>query len=65
MRREAAWRFMQFSDGRVYVLLALGLVLGAMALTRRVERSRFGLALAAIKQDETAAEAAGIATLAW
>ena len=34
-------------------------------LTRAVERSRFGMALLAIKQNEAAAEAAGIDTLAW
>jgi branched-chain amino acid transport system permease protein len=65
MHREAPHAFMQFDDGRVYVFLALALTLGAMALTRKVEQSRFGLSLLAIKQDETAAEAAGIGTLAW
>ncbi|HLF11838.1 MAG TPA: branched-chain amino acid ABC transporter ATP-binding protein/permease [Gammaproteobacteria bacterium] len=65
MRREAPAAFMQFADGRVYVFLALALTLGAMVLTRRIEQSRFGLSLLAIKQDETAAEAAGISTIAW
>ena len=32
-------------------------------LTRMVEQSRFGMALLAIKQNEAAAEAAGINTL--
>jgi branched-chain amino acid transport system permease protein len=36
-----------------------------MALTLVLERSRYGLSLRAIKQDETAAEASGIDTLAW
>ena len=65
MRRDAPAAFMQFADGRVYILIALALTLGVMALTRRIERSRFGLSLLAIKQDEVAAEAAGIPTLAW
>jgi branched-chain amino acid transport system permease protein len=65
MHREEPARFMQFADGRAYILIALALTLAAMALTRRVEQSRFGLSLLAIKQDETAAEAAGIPTLAW
>jgi ABC-type branched-subunit amino acid transport system ATPase component/ABC-type branched-subunit amino acid transport system permease subunit len=65
MRREAPAAYMQFEDNRVYVLLALGLLLAAMVVTRLVERSRFGMSLLAIKQDETAAEAAGIDTLAW
>jgi branched-chain amino acid transport system permease protein len=65
MHRESPAKFMQFADGRVYILIALVLTLGAMFLTRRVEKSRFGLSLLAIKQDEVAAEAAGIPTLTW
>ena len=65
MRREAPAAFMQFDDGRVYIFIALALTIGAMVLTRRIEQSRFGLSLLAIKQDEVAAEAAGIPTLAW
>jgi branched-chain amino acid transport system permease protein len=65
MMREDAAAYMQFGDGRVYVFLSLGLVALAMALTRVLERSRYGRSLLAIKQDETAAEAAGINTLAW
>jgi branched-chain amino acid transport system permease protein len=65
MRRDAPLAYMQFDDHRVYAWLALGLMAGAMALTGLVERARFGLSLLAIKQDEAAAEAAGIDTLAW
>jgi ABC-type branched-subunit amino acid transport system ATPase component/ABC-type branched-subunit amino acid transport system permease subunit len=65
MQRDAPILYMQFEDHRVYGLLALALMLGAMALTRRLERSRFGLSLLAIKQDEAAAEAAGIDARAW
>jgi branched-chain amino acid transport system permease protein len=65
MLREAPHRYMQFADGRVYVFIALALTLGTMALTRRIEQTRFGMSLLAIKQDETAAEAAGIGTLSW
>jgi branched-chain amino acid transport system permease protein len=36
-----------------------------MLLTLWVERSRFGMALIAIREDEAAAEAAGIRTIAW
>ncbi|HEY5665608.1 MAG TPA: branched-chain amino acid ABC transporter ATP-binding protein/permease, partial [Gammaproteobacteria bacterium] len=56
---------MQFEDGRVYVFIGIALVLAAMLLTRHLERSRYGMSLRAIKQDETAAEASGIDTLAW
>jgi ABC-type branched-subunit amino acid transport system ATPase component/ABC-type branched-subunit amino acid transport system permease subunit len=65
MQRETPALAMQFADHRVHAFLALGLMLGAMALTSRLERARFGLSLVAIKQDEAAAEAAGINTLAW
>ena len=65
MKREAPIAYMQFDDQRVYVFLALGMLLAAMAVTRLVERSRFGRSLLAIKQDETAAEASGIDTLRW
>jgi branched-chain amino acid transport system permease protein len=65
MQRETPVLAMQFADHRVHAFLALALMLGAMALTSRLERARFGLSLVAIKQDEAAAEAAGINTLAW
>jgi branched-chain amino acid transport system permease protein len=56
---------MQFGDPRIYTLLALAMMLGTILLTLRIESSRFGMALRAIKQNEAAAEAAGINTLAW
>ena len=65
MKREAPAAFMQFADHRVYVALALGMLVLAMLVSLWVERSRFGLALNALKQNEAAAEAAGIDTLAW
>ncbi len=63
--RSAA--FMQFHDGgmRVYVFIALGMLLAAMALSAWVERHRFGRCLLAIKQDEVAAEASGVDTRGW
>ena len=65
MQREHAFAYMQFEDRRIYVWLALALMIGAMGLTSLVERSRFGMSLVAIREDEAAAEAAGIRTLAW
>ncbi|MEK6210575.1 MAG: branched-chain amino acid ABC transporter ATP-binding protein/permease [Pseudomonadota bacterium] len=65
MQREAPLKYMQFEDHRIYAWLALALMIGAMVLTGLIERSRFGMSLLAIKQDEAAAEAAGIRTLAW
>jgi branched-chain amino acid transport system permease protein len=58
--RERGWAFMQFADHRVYIYLALGLLLVTMVAMRLVERSRYGMALMAIKQNEAAAEAVGI-----
>jgi len=65
MEREHALAYMQFADRRYYTWVALALVLAAMIVTLLVERSRFGRALLAIKQNEAAAEAAGIDTTAW
>jgi ABC-type branched-subunit amino acid transport system ATPase component/ABC-type branched-subunit amino acid transport system permease subunit len=63
-RQHPAW-FMQFEDQRIYVLLALALLVTAMLVSLWVERTRFGLSLMAIKQNEPAAEAAGIDALRW
>ena len=65
IKRENPAAYMQFSDHRIYTLLALGLLVAVMVLSLAIERSRFGRALLAIKQNEAAAEAAGIDTLAW
>jgi ABC-type branched-subunit amino acid transport system ATPase component/ABC-type branched-subunit amino acid transport system permease subunit len=65
IKRDNPIAYMQFSDPRVYTLLALVMLIGTILLTRAVERSRFGMALLAIKQNQAAAEAAGINTLAW
>ena len=65
MKRESPEAFMQFKDHRWYVGIALGMLVLAMAISLKIERSRFGLSLLAIKQNEPAAEAAGINTLAW
>src|SRR5918996_1255916 len=65
MKREAAGLYMQFADHRIYVLIALAMLIGIVIVTRIVERSRFGMALIAIKQNEAAAEAAGIDTFGW
>ncbi len=65
IKRNNPIAYMQFSDPRAYTLLALVVLVGAILLTRAVERGRFGMALLAIKQNQAAAEAAGINTLVW
>jgi ABC-type branched-subunit amino acid transport system ATPase component/ABC-type branched-subunit amino acid transport system permease subunit len=65
MHREAPANYMQFSDGRVNTFIALGITVAILLVSRSIERSRFGMSLLAIKQNEAAAEAAGINTRAW
>jgi branched-chain amino acid transport system permease protein len=65
IKRDNPIAYMQFADPRLYTLVALAMMLGTILLTRIIENSRFGMALRAIKQNEAAAEAAGIDTLAW
>ena len=65
MNREAPAAYMQFADQRVYVLLAVILLVIALAANLAVARSRFGLSLLAIKQNEPAAMGAGINPRAW
>jgi ABC-type branched-subunit amino acid transport system ATPase component/ABC-type branched-subunit amino acid transport system permease subunit len=65
MKREAPLFYMQFEDQRLYVVLALALVVAALLISLKVENSRFGMSLLAIKQNEPAAEAAGINTWRW
>ena len=65
IKRDNPIAYMQFADPRLYTLVALTMMLGTILLTRAIENSQFGMALRAIKQNEAAAEAAGIDTLAW
>jgi len=65
MKRETPALYAQFSDPRVYIALALVLLVICMIVSLHVERSRFGMALTAIKQNEPAASAAGINALRW
>src|SRR5262245_62814029 len=65
MKREKPAFYMQFSDYRVYIALAVGLLVVSRLISLAVERSRFPMSLAAIKQNETAPEAPAIATLGW
>jgi ABC-type branched-subunit amino acid transport system ATPase component/ABC-type branched-subunit amino acid transport system permease subunit len=65
IEREAPAWYMQFSDQRIYLLLALGLLAAGLVVSLAIERSRFGMSLLAVKQNELAAEAAGVDTLRW
>ncbi len=65
IKREASGWYMQYADQRVYLALALGLLTVSLLISLAIERSRFGMSLLAIKQNELAAEAAGVDTLRW
>ncbi len=65
LKREHPVAFLQFADPRFYTLVALGLMLVAALVCIAVENTRFGLALLAIRQNELAAEAAGLNSWAW
>jgi branched-chain amino acid transport system permease protein len=60
---SSLWR-LQFGEKLPYYYVILGLVAGSLWLTRRIERARLGYALAAIRENEEAAEASGVNTLA-
>ena len=62
IRRDEPLLFMQFADGRIITLIGVAMMTAVMLITLLVERSRFGLAMLSIKQNEMAAEAAGINT---
>jgi branched-chain amino acid transport system permease protein len=53
---------MQFRDMRFYVLIASALLAVVLITVRTIESSRFGFALKALRQNETAAEGMGINT---
>ncbi len=53
---------MQFRDVRYYVLMGAILLVIFLIINRMIERSRFGYALQALKQNEAAAEGMGIHT---
>jgi branched-chain amino acid transport system permease protein len=64
-RDDAKLFYAQFDDLRVYGIMALVILVVGLLISLRIERSRFGLSLLAIKQNESAAEAAGINTWLW
>ena len=65
MHRDAPGAYLEFSDPRYYTLVAVGLLAASVLTCIFVENSRFGLALLAIRQNELAAEAAGIDSKTW
>jgi len=58
-------RQLQFRDPRAYYFVALALMVAATAIAAWIERRRFGAYLAAIRDDEAAAEALGVDTFKY
>ncbi len=65
MHREHPIYYLEFADQRFYTLVAVALLAAGLLVCMLVENSRFGLALMAIRQNELAAEAAGIDAWRW
>jgi ABC-type branched-subunit amino acid transport system ATPase component/ABC-type branched-subunit amino acid transport system permease subunit len=65
MHRENPAAFLEFTNPHYYTLVAVGLLIAGVIVCMLVENSRFGLALLAIRQNELAAEAAGIDSRLW
>lgn len=60
IHRDEPWKFMQFEDPRALPLISAAMLGVTLLLSLAIERSRFGLKLVAIRQDEMAAKTAGI-----
>jgi ABC-type branched-subunit amino acid transport system ATPase component/ABC-type branched-subunit amino acid transport system permease subunit len=65
MHRESPAAYLEFTDPRFYTVVSVGLLIVGLFVCMLVENSRFGLALLAIRQNELAAEAAGINSRLW
>ncbi len=65
MHRENPAMFLEFTNPHYYTLVAVLLLIVGVFVCMLVENSRFGLALLAIRQNELAAEAAGINARLW
>jgi ABC-type branched-subunit amino acid transport system ATPase component/ABC-type branched-subunit amino acid transport system permease subunit len=59
IRVGGAW-FLQFEDTSTFVYVALAFLVVCVLVVTAIEQSRFGLSLLAIRDDQWAAEAAGI-----
>jgi branched-chain amino acid transport system permease protein len=65
MHRENPAAYLEFTDPRLYTLVSTLLLAAGLIVCMVVENSRFGLSLLAIRQNELAAEAAGINARLW
>ncbi|MFZ1208360.1 MAG: branched-chain amino acid ABC transporter ATP-binding protein/permease [Pseudolabrys sp.] len=65
MKRKNPIAYMQFTDQRAYMVISMIVMVACMIISLHVECSRFGRSLLAIKQNQPAAEAAGINATRW
>ena len=65
MHRVHPVAYLAFTDPHWYTVVAVGLLVAGTLVCMLVENSRFGLALLAIRQNELAAEAAGLNSRRW
>ena len=65
MHRENPAAYLEFTNPHYYTLVGVVLLILGVFVCMLVENSRFGLALLSIRQNELAAEAAGIDTKLW
>jgi ABC-type branched-subunit amino acid transport system ATPase component/ABC-type branched-subunit amino acid transport system permease subunit len=65
MHRDRPIEFFQFTNPHTYTFVSVAFLICGIFACMLVENSRFGLALLAIRQNELAAEAAGINARLW
>ncbi|MBS0640328.1 MAG: branched-chain amino acid ABC transporter ATP-binding protein/permease [Proteobacteria bacterium] len=65
MHRESPAAYLEFTEPRLYTVVAVLMLIAGLFVCMVIENSRFGLALLAIRQNELAAEAAGINSRLW
>ena len=65
MHRLHPVAYLAFTNPHWYTVVAVGLLIAGTLVCMLIENSRFGLALLAIRQNELAAEAAGLNSRLW
>src|SRR5208337_3458596 len=65
MHRQNPAAYLEFVNPRLYTVVGVGVLIAGLFVCMMVENSRSGLALLAIRQNELAAEAAGINARLW
>ncbi|MGD9941663.1 MAG: ATP-binding cassette domain-containing protein [Burkholderiaceae bacterium] len=65
LKRDDALAYMQFANPYAYTVIATVVLALTLAVALAIERSRFGLILQTIKQNEPAAQTAGINPFLW